>query len=139
MVAILIIFFLIFNKISRNAHKVYLKHEESDQNIENTDASKIFNIIALVIVGLLLYFIGNLLGETLEILCINLNVPEYVMGILLGVITSIPEFITFIEAQKHHKGKEAHEEIVEATSNLLFSNLMNLFVIQSIGIILFLI
>ena len=139
MVAIFIIFFLIFNKISRNAHKVYLKHEELDQNIENTNISKVLNIIALVIVVFLLYLIGNLLGETLKTLCINLNVPESVMGILLGVITSIPEFITFIEAQRHHKDKESHEGIVEATSNLLFSNLMNLFVIQSIGIILFLI
>ena len=132
-----IILFFIFNKISKNAHKVYLKHEELDQNIENTNISKVLNIIALVIVVFLLYLIGNLLGETLKTLCINLNVPESVMGILLGVITSIPEFITFIEAQRHHKDKESHEGIVEATSNLLFSNLMNLFVIQSIGIILF--
>lgn len=138
LVVIFIILFLIFYKISKNAHTVYLKHEVEQQEKEyNSSKSKIMNIIALIIVVLLLYIMGDLLGGTLEILCTNLNVPEFIMGILLGIITSIPEFITFIESQKHHKDKNTHEGIVEATSNLLFSNLMNLFIIQSIGIILF--
>ena len=87
--------------------------------------------------GVALYYIGNLLSDTLKILCINLNVPEFIIGVLLGIITSIPELITFFESQKHHKKKENHEGIVETTSNLLFSNFINLFIIQSLGIIIF--
>ena len=140
-VVIFIILFWLFYKISKNAHTVYLKHEKIEQKENNIsiNKSKFFNIISLIVVGILLYIIGDLLGNTLETLCNNLNVPEFIVGILLGVITSIPEFITFIESQRHYKNEDSHEGIVEATSNLLFSNLMNLFVIQSIGIILFLI
>jgi hypothetical protein len=49
----------------------------------------------------------------------------------------VPELITFFESQKHHKNQENDMlGIVEATNNLLTSNLSNLFIIQTIGIIL---
>lgn len=137
LVPFFILFLYFFQRISNNAHKVYLKHTEVAREEAPKKKSVLVNVVGLIIVGVLLYFIGNMLGQTLEVLCENLNVPEFIMGILLGVITSIPEFITFIESQRHHKDKENHEGIVEATSNLLFSNLMNLFIIQSIGILIF--
>ena len=53
-------------------------------------------------------------------------------------LTSLPELITFIEAQRHHKKSEDDMlGVVEATNNLLTSNMMNLFIIQSIAIIIF--
>lgn len=145
-IVVFIILFYIFNKISKNAHKLYI--EKNTNNIRkineerNEDYSKkclLINIVILILSAIGLYIIGNLLGNTLEILCERLSVPEYIVGILLGAITSIPEFITFFESQKHHKDKASHEGIIEATSNLLFSNMMNLFIIQSVGTILFLI
>ena len=62
------------------------------------------------------------------------NIPELVLGIALGFITSLPELITFFESQKHYT--EEQEGMVEATNNLLASNVLNLFIIQSIGIII---
>lgn len=140
LIPIFILLFYFFYRISKNAHKLYLKHDDiKEESISYTNKSAIVNIIGIIVVGIALYFIGNLLSETLETLCIILNVPEFVMGILLGIVTSIPELITFFESQRHHKDKENYEGIVEATSNLLFSNLINLFVIQTIGILIFLI
>lgn len=137
LVPFFILFIYFFHRISDNAHKVYLKHTETKKQEDPKKRSVWLNIMGLILVGVILYFIGNMLGHTLEVLCEKLSVPEFVMGILLGVITSIPEFITFIESQKHHK--ENHDGVVEATSNLLFSNLMNLFIIQSIGILIYMI
>lgn len=137
---IFIILFLLFLKISKNAHRVYIKNEINlSEAIEKKNKSALLNILGIIVVGIALYYIGNLLSNTLEILCTNLGVPEFILGVLLGIITSIPEFITFVESQKHHNQKETNEGVVEATSNLLFSNLMNLFIIQSIGIIIFVI
>jgi len=86
----------------------------------------------------MLYFIGNLLSSTLENLCNTFNIPQLIIGILLGIITSIPELITFFESQKHHIKQENEEDgVIEATNNLLTSNMLNLFIIQSIGIIIF--
>ena len=67
--------------------------------------------------------------------------PEYIIGIILGFGTSIPELITFIEAQRKEKKKDTEMTnkigVIEATNNLLTSNLLNLFVIQSIGTIIY--
>lgn len=145
-VPIFLILYLFFRKINNNAHKLYLRQE--DKKIENilkaedkwergNKTKAIKNIIILLITGIVLFFIGNLLGDTLEILCNIFNIPEFVVGIILGFVTSIPELITFFESQKHHKGSQNDMiGVIEATNNLLMSNLINLFVIQSIGILI---
>ena len=92
----------------------------------------------LVIASVSLYIVGNALSISLENLAEIFFLPEIVLGVLLGFITSIPEFITFYESQKHYKNKENEElGVIEATNNLLTSNMMNLFLIQSAGIIVF--
>ena len=93
----------------------------------------------LVLVGILLFLVGNLLSDTLKDLCNLFGVPEFLIGIVLGIATSIPELITFLESQKYHKEKEKIHGVVEATNNLLTSNMLNLFIIQSIGILLYMI
>lgn len=164
MVPLLIFLYIGCKKINNDTHKLYLNEEEI--NKENTKIStetdtegninfgkninikkganlvnkpKILkDIVILIITGVLLFFIGDLLGDTLDTLCRMFNVSEVVIGIVLGFVTSIPELITFFEAQRHHKNSQNDMlGVIEATNNLLMSNMMNLFVIQSIGIILF--
>ena len=95
----------------------------------------------MLITAGLLYFVGELLSNSLTNLCNTFGLPELVLGILLGFITSIPELITFIEAQRKEKKKNTEMAnkigVIEATNNLLTSNLLNLFVIQSIGTIIY--
>lgn len=145
-VPIFILLFLLFYFINHNVHKLYLnKMTEEEKRIEEEEkwvrGKKKIMIkysILLFIISILLYVIGNLLSDTLESLCVQFQIPQLVIGVLLGFITSIPELITFFEAQKHHKQQESGEDgVIEATSNLLTSNILNLFVIQSIGILLF--
>lgn len=149
MVPVLFLLYLGFRKINDNVHKLYLK--EIDKEIEEIqeceDEKEIGNkrkigknLIILLGTGILLFGVGNLLGDTLESLCIRFKVPQLVIGIILGLVTSIPELITFFESQRHHsKSKNDILGVVEATNNLLTSNMMNLFLIQSLGIIIFVI
>ena len=96
-----------------------------------------FFIIILIITGILLFFIGELLGDTLENLCNIFGVSEVIVGILLGFVTSLPELITFFESQRHYKKVEDDMlGVVEATNNLLTSNILNLFAIQTVGILI---
>ena len=78
------------------------------------------------------------MGNNLENLAEIFKIPESILGILLGFITSIPELITFFESQKYYKNNEEEKMlgVVEATHNLLTSNMLNLFIIQSLGILL---
>ena len=143
---------VVFYYINHNVHKIYLekedekiKKEELEEEIEEEKKIKrnnlIFYWIALLTIAGLLYFVGELLSNSLTNLCNMFGLPELVLGILLGFITSIPELITFIEAQRKEKKKDTEMTnkigVIEATNNLLTSNLLNLFVIQSIGTIIY--
>ncbi len=146
-VFLLILIFALFYYINNNTHKLYLeKEEEIEENKIEEEAKWVRgkrNIIMkyffyLILTGISLFVVGNLLSNTLENLCIIFNISEFMVGIALGFITSIPELITFFESQKHHKSKQDDRlGVIEATNNLLTSNMLNLFIIQSIGIILY--
>lgn len=146
----LVILFLFFYKINSNAHKLYLEkydkeieeefeieYEKEIKNKKNNKLLIVKYLIYLIIIGILLYFVGDKLSNNLENLCYIFNVPEYIIGIILGFGTSIPELITFFEAQRGEKNKEEEKlGVIEATNNLLMSNMLNLFIIQAIGIFL---
>lgn len=147
-VPIFIILYIIFLIINNKAHKKYLKNEDEkiEGNIEKEEQIEIKNknrlplyIFLLVITGILLFVVGDLLGNTLENLCNIFGISQTIIGILLGFITSIPELITFFESQKHYKKNKDDDilGVVEATNNLFTSNIMNLFVIQTIGILIY--
>lgn len=154
-----VIFFVgllcLFYYINLNVHKLYLKKQDEQINKEENSkytqeeelikkSSKrglqiIINIVYIIFIAIALYLIGNLLSDSLTNLSITFKLPDFVLGIALGFITSIPELITFTEAQRKPDKQAVGAElgVVEATNNLLTSNLLNLFAIQSIGIIIY--
>lgn len=143
-----LILYMLFQYINHNAHKLYLEKEDGEiekeielerKKVEGNTRKTVLYVAILLGIGVVLYFVGELLGDTLGNLCNRFNISQVVIGILLGFITSIPELITFFESQKHHK-KESGDDmlgVVEATNNLLTSNVLNLFIIQSIGILIY--
>lgn len=146
MVPIFIALYFFLRFINNNAHKLFLKEEdkkieaeiEEERKIQNKNKKRaIGSVFVLLLAGIALFIIGELLGTTLENLCNHFYVPEVLIGIMLGMITSIPELITFFESQKHgNKNNNSMVGVIEATNNLLQSNMFNLFIIQSIGIVL---
>lgn len=146
-VPLLLLLFAFFYFINNNAHKLYLSKEEKvmGENIEKEKKwlkgkkrkTTLYTVLLLA-TGVLLYLVGNALSGVLENLCVIFSIPELFIGILLGFVTSIPELITFFEAQKHHNKQEnSHLGLIEATNNLLSSNILNLFIIQSVAIVIF--
>ena len=143
-IIIFLLLFCIFSITDSKIHKKYLEKEneiEKEQGAEEKDKKQILKYIIILIGATILIFItGNILSDSLETLCNNFGVSQIIIGILLGIITSAPEFITFNEAQKYHKkgSKEQLKGVIEATNNLISSNMLNLFVIQSVGILIYL-
>ncbi|MFR0921984.1 MAG: hypothetical protein ACLSG7_02575 [Clostridia bacterium] len=145
-VPLFIILYILFRFLNNHVHKLYLKNEdaeleeeiEEEKNEQKKNPKKVMvYVLALIITGILLFIIGELLGDTLENLCNLFGVSEVIVGILLGFVTSLPELITFFEAQRHYK--KVNDDmlgVVEATNNLLTSNILNLFAIQTIGILI---
>lgn len=147
-VPIFMILYLLFYYLNNNAHKIYLNKEEKEiekqiiyeeENLKGNTRKTVLYILILIGTGFLLYVIGELLGNTLDNLCNYFKISEVVIGILLGFITSLPELITFFESQKYYKKQNENKllGVVEATNNLLTSNITNLFIIQAIGIIVY--
>lgn len=142
-VPLFIILYTYFIFLNNVVHKQYLNSEYEDnlqvnENIQNRGSK--FNVIlyslGLIATGTLLFIVSNLLGNSLEKLCYIFNISQTLIGLFLGFITSIPELITFFESQKHHnKVDDNMLGVIEATNNLLTSNTVNLFVIQTVGII----
>lgn len=147
-VPIFLILFILFYNINSNIHKMYLKKsdeeayekiEEEKRWVKGKRALIIKYSIYLVITAVALYLLGDRLSIVLENMAMQFNIPEIIIGIALGFTTSLPELITFFESQRHYKKsktKEDEEGVVEATNNLLASNVLNLFIIQSVGIII---
>lgn len=144
-VPIFVILYALFIFLNNNVHKLYLQKEDEEIETEieeekrwekGNKAKTVKYFIYLFLTGILLFIIGELLGNTLENLCHLFNVSELIIGILLGFMTSLPELITFIESQRHHKKSDDMLGVVEATNNLLTSNILNLFAIQTIGILI---
>ena len=141
-----IILYIFFRFLNNNVHKLYLQKEdkelekeiEKERRWEKGNKRKTIKYCTILIfTGILLFIIGELLGNTLENLCNIFDVSEIIVGILLGFMTSLPELITFFESQRHHK--DSYDDmlgVVEATNNLLTSNILNLFAIQTIGIVI---
>lgn len=77
----------------------------------------------VIFITIALYLIENLLSDSLTNLSITFRLRDLVLGIALG-------FITFTEAQRKLDKQVAKAElgVVEATNNLLTSNILNLFV-----------
>ena len=144
LVPMFILLFLLFNYIDRSVNSMYNTKVE---NIKTSFIREKKNVmvyktlkysIILFITMTFLFFIGNQFSGVLEQLCYNFGLPELFVGILLGVATSIPELIAFSESQHHYKLNQNNElGVIEATNNLLSSNLLCLFIIQSIGIIIY--
>lgn len=148
LVPIFVILYIVFLIINNRVHEKYLKKEDEkiEEEIEKEEQIELKNrnrlvlyILLLAITGILLFVVGDLLGNTLENLCNIFGISQTIIGILLGFITSIPELITFFESQRHYKKNESDDllGVVEATNNLFTSNIMNLFVIQAIGILIY--
>lgn len=147
-VPIFVILYALFYYLNQNSHKLYLQKEDKQLEKKIKEEKKkekgntrktVLYVMSLIGIGILLYVLGELLGDTLNHLCKQFHISETMIGVLLGFITSIPELITFFEAQKYYKteGNSDILGVVEATNNLLTSNILNLFVIQSIGIIIY--
>lgn len=153
-VILFVILLALFYYINYNAHKLYLEKEDKEILEETIEEEKqqlrfkksnkktiVLYWIYLLLIVVALYIIGEWLSNVLTNLSNIFGLPEIILGILLGLITSIPELITFIESQRKEKAKNSEEAnklgAIEATNNLLTSNILNLFAIQSIGILIY--
>lgn len=149
-IPIFIVLYVIFKTLNNRFHKLYLESEDEmindiiqkeEEKLENKQLKNTVKYVLIILMtGILLFVVGELLSSVIENLAELFKISQFLIGVLLGIVTSIPEFITFFESQRHYRNNVDNSilGVVEATNNLFTSNILNLFVIQSIGIFIYL-
>lgn len=107
------------------------------------DAGRLRLVVAvnagvIVLALFALYVLGSMLGSVVFDLGTTFGVPELVLGVVIGVVTSLPEFTTFFSAYAWHRRAKTGRANEEVVHNLLASNVSNLLLIQTAGLLVFL-
>jgi Ca2+/Na+ antiporter len=83
---------------------------------------------------------GRFLGGSASDLITRMSIPSWLVGWILGLMTSLPELISFYEIYALHRGRDTlhlFNDTQEALDALVASNMSNLGVILPVGMILF--
>lgn len=84
---------------------------------------------------------GRFLGRSAGALVVQLGVPAWAVGWILGLVTSVCELTSFIEIYRIHRPKDSPTHIrdtQEAIDALVASNIANLGLILPLGMIIYL-
>ena len=112
---------------------------DAEEQTEPKDSSNGFKGIVFILLGILgIIITGNYLGGVAESIVVKMNVPEWAIGWILGVITSLPELTSFYAVFSLAKQQESDESCQQNLDNLAASNMSNVGLIYPIGIIVFL-
>lgn len=103
----------------------------------NLGRGSLFIVVGIVIV----LASGIFLGNSANVLVTTLNVPAWAVGWLVGLITSVCEFASFITIYQVNRRKDGPNYIAdtqEALDALVASNISNLGLILPLGMIVYL-
>lgn len=145
LVPVFAIAFLLCMRISQVAYKnssINIELNNKSINLSKAKRNKkiICYIFFLLVSAYLLYILSSFLEINLNNLCRNFNISQFIIGILLGIITSMPELITFLSSQKYYKfdnNEKRFYGVIESLNNLSSSNILNLFFVQTVGLLIY--
>ena len=133
---ILFSFFVAYVILDKKLNPV---NPDEQKDTASNDSSKGFKGIVFILLGILgIIVAGSYLGGVAESIVNHLKVPEWAVGWILGVITSLPELTSFYAVFSLAKEQESDESCQQNLDNLAASNMSNLGLIYPIGIIVFL-
>jgi Ca2+/Na+ antiporter len=125
--------------------RVMRKRHQAGGPVEAEDAEAVWengkpNVavqVGILVLGLVgLYVLGDILGNSVYELGVAFAVPAAVLGGLTALATSLPELTTFFSSYAAHRrsGTDGNDEVVH---NLMASNVVNLLLVQAVGVFVF--
>lgn len=95
--------------------------------------------IFMIVIGIIAILLaGKFIGTNAKSLIISLGAPSWMIGWILGMVTSIPEFTSFFEIYRVEKKRnQLHltQDTQQALDAMVTSNMMNLCIILPVGIV----
>lgn len=127
--------YVAYLRVMRGRHEAPAPVEAGDAIRPWSDGKgKIAVQVVILIAGLVaLYLLGDVLGDSVYELGVAFAVPAVVLGALTAVATSLPELTTFFSSYAAHRkaGTDGNSEVMH---NLMASNVVNLLVVQAVGV-----
>ncbi len=129
--------YLAYLRVMRGRHEAPAPVEGEDAVRPFADGNskgKIAVQIAILVAGIVgLYVLGDILGDSVYELGVAFAVPAVVLGTLTAIATSLPELTTFFSSYAAHRkaGTDGNSEVMH---NLMASNVVNLLVVQAVGV-----
>lgn len=124
--------------VMRKRHEAVgpVEEEDADRPWEHGRSRVALQIVILALGLVGLYFLGDVLGDSIYELGTAFSVSTVILGWLTAIATSLPELTTFFASYAAHR-RSATDGNAEVMHNLMASNVFNLLVIQAIGITVF--
>ena len=135
----LLALFVVYKIIDRIIHANALHIQEQDE--DQGGQANLAKGIAAVLGGTAIILVaGHFLGNSASILVQQLALPAWLVGWVLGLITSIPELASFFLIYRAAKIRGQLEDLVdtqEALDALVASNMVNLGIILPLGMMVY--
>ena len=129
-------FFVAYVVLDKKLNPPNVDEEKDDTPKDPSKGPKGIVFILLGITGIIVA--GNYLGIVAESIVNQMSVPEWAVGWILGVITSLPELTSFYAVFALAKERGGDESCQQNLDNLAASNMSNVGLIYPICIIVFL-
>lgn len=138
LVPLLLGFFVIYQVVDRRVNRPVKGRKVEQQAVGNLPFGIILGITALIAIGIAGIFLGDATADVVE----QLGVHPAIAGWILGVVTSIPETVSFFAvygASKRVGKLQELNDTQEVLDNLTGSNMSNVGIAYPIGLLAFLI
>lgn len=138
LVPLLLGFFVVYLVTDNMVNRPETEERTAEKTVGSLPFGMILAITALVAIAVAGMFLGGATADVVE----QLGVHPAVAGWILGVVTSIPEMVSFfaVYATAAREGKLRNlDDTQEALDNLTGSNMANVGVVYPIGLLAFLV
>ena len=137
LVPILFGFFVIYRFVDRKVNRIAPETQGEKETTEEPVGSLPFGIILGISALIAIAIAGMFLGDATADVVKQMGVSPEIAGWILGVVTSIPELVSFfaIYAASKRAGKsQSLNDTQEALDNLTGSNMANVSIVYPIGL-----
>ncbi|MGB7345855.1 MAG: hypothetical protein WBD20_16685 [Pirellulaceae bacterium] len=138
LVPLLLLFFVVYQVVDRRINRLPLESvTDEEEAVGSLPVGIILGLSALIAIAIAGMFLGNATAEVVR----QLGIHPAIAGWILGVVTSIPEMVSFFAVYAAAKRENQLGELAdtqEVLDNLTGSNMSNVGVVYPIGLLAFL-
>ncbi len=136
LIPILLAFFVVYRVVDRRVNPPDDEAGDSGERVGSLSLGLSLGITSLVAIAVSGVFLGNATAEVVQ----QLNVHPALAGWILGVVTSVPEMVSFftIYATARKRRLQNLDDTLEALDNLTGSNMANVGIVYPVGLLAFL-